>query len=183
MPIIHRVLITSLHTFVGVKDLDTVDEHTPLAELGMNSMMAVEIKQTLERDCDIFLTAQDIRNLNFAKLAVIRDKDLEREKAETQQTEEESNKISGIQLLIQISNSKKSSTEICMELQTRMDPRKIEVFLLPGIQGCGDIFNPVASRIRPIATALQYGINIESNHISIPEYADQFLPVRIYERA
>lgn len=162
--------------------MDTVDEHTPLTELGMNSMMAVEIKQTVERDCDIFLTAQDIRNLNFAKLAEIRDKGLEREKAQTEQIDEKSNEISGIQLLIQIS-SKKSSTEICMELQTRMDPRKIEVFLLPGIQGCGDIFNPVASRIRPIATALQYGINIESNHISIPEYADQFLPVRIYERA
>ncbi|XP_024882787.1 fatty acid synthase-like [Temnothorax curvispinosus] len=39
-----------------------------LAEMGMDSMMAVEIKQTLEREFDISLTAQDIRTLNFAKL-------------------------------------------------------------------------------------------------------------------
>lgn len=38
-----------------------------LAELGMDSMMAVEIKQSLEREFEIFLTAQDIRTLTFAK--------------------------------------------------------------------------------------------------------------------
>lgn len=164
-----------------MKDLKTVDQLIPLVELGMNSMMTVEIKQTLERDYDIFLTAQDIRNLNFAKLEEIRDKDLERQ-AQIRETDEQTNEISGIQLLIQILSSEKSSTETCMELQSMMDPRKIKVFLLPGIHGCGDIFNPLASKIRPVATALQYGINIESNHISISEYADHLLPVRIYGR-
>jgi len=37
--------------------------------------MAVEIKQTLEREYDIFLTAENIRNLNFAKLMEMRDKE------------------------------------------------------------------------------------------------------------
>lgn len=32
-------------------------------------MMAVEIKQTLEREFEVYLTAQDIRGLTFAKLA------------------------------------------------------------------------------------------------------------------
>lgn len=42
--------------------------HSSLSELGMDSMMGVEIKQTLEREFDIYLTAQDIRGLTFAKL-------------------------------------------------------------------------------------------------------------------
>ena len=42
-----------------------------LAELGMDSMIAVEIKQTLERDFDMFLSAQEIRVLNIAKLVEI----------------------------------------------------------------------------------------------------------------
>jgi len=50
-----------------------------LAELGMDSMMAVEIKQTLKREYDIFLTAEDIRNLNFSKLMSLK----KREKVQT----------------------------------------------------------------------------------------------------
>ncbi len=34
----------------------------------MDSMMGVEIKQTLEREFEVFLTPQDIRSLTFAKL-------------------------------------------------------------------------------------------------------------------
>jgi fatty acid synthase len=39
-----------------------------LSELGMDSMTAVEIKQTLERDFDLYLTPQEIRNLTFSTL-------------------------------------------------------------------------------------------------------------------
>jgi len=45
-----------------------VSLHSTLAELGMDSMMAVEIKQTLEREFEMFLSAQDIRGLTFARL-------------------------------------------------------------------------------------------------------------------
>lgn len=51
----------------GIKDLKTVSQQVTLAELGMDSMMAVEIKQTLEREFEVFLTAQDIRTLTFAR--------------------------------------------------------------------------------------------------------------------
>lgn len=54
--------------FTGLKDLKTVSLHSTLAELGMDSMMGVEIKQTLEREFEVFLTPQDIRSLTFAKL-------------------------------------------------------------------------------------------------------------------
>lgn len=52
----------------GLRDLKTVSSHSTLAELGMDSMMGVEIKQTLEREFEVFLTPQDIRSLTFAKL-------------------------------------------------------------------------------------------------------------------
>ena len=48
--------------------MKTVSLHSTLAELGMDSMMAVEIKQSLEREFEIFLTAQEIRSLTFARL-------------------------------------------------------------------------------------------------------------------
>lgn len=158
--------------------MKAVAQQTSLAELGMDSMMAVEIKQTLEREYDIVLTAQDIRNLNFAKLMEIRDKNLEREQAEMQQNNEQTTEISGIHLMIL--GKEEISIEICMDLRTRMNPRLIKAFLLPGIQGCGNIFNPLASKIKSIASVLQYGIiNIGHSCMSISEYADFLLPVRI----
>lgn len=36
--------------------------------IGMDSLMAVEIKQVLEREFDVFLTAQQLRALTFSKL-------------------------------------------------------------------------------------------------------------------
>jgi len=151
-----------------------VAQSTSLAELGMDSMMAVEIKQTLEREYDIFLTAEDIRNLNFAKLMRYK----EQEKTQTRQIDKQT--TLGIKMLIRILTNEKLSTDTCIELQTRMDPHKIKVFLLPGIQGTGNVFNPLASKIRSMATVLQYGIM--NNHMSIPEYADHLLPVCICKK-
>ena len=53
---------------VGLKNLKTVSKHTSLSKLGLDSIMVTEIKQTLERDFEVYLTPQDIRSLNFAKL-------------------------------------------------------------------------------------------------------------------
>lgn len=159
---------------MDVKDMKTVCQHTLLTEFGMDSSMAVEIKQTLEREFDVFLTAHDIYTLTFAKLAEIRGKDAEREQT---QIDEEKVDISGKQLLIRKVTNEDMISDICMELPTWKDLRKVEVFLLPGIEGCGHIFNSLASRIKPIATVLQYGThNIGFTHESIPEYANHLLP-------
>jgi fatty acid synthase len=42
--------------------------NSTLAELGMVSMTAVEIKETLEREYEVYLTPQEIRNLTFARI-------------------------------------------------------------------------------------------------------------------
>ena len=52
----------------GIRDLKTVSLNSTLAELGMDSMTAVEIKETLEREFEVYLTPQEIRNLTFASL-------------------------------------------------------------------------------------------------------------------
>ena len=61
-------LVDTVAYIMGIKDLKNISLNSTLAELGMDSMMAVEIKQTLEREFEIFLTAQDIRSMTFSKL-------------------------------------------------------------------------------------------------------------------
>lgn len=61
-------LVDSVLHIMGIRDLKTVSKNASLAELGMDSLMAVEIKQALEREFEVILTAQDLRTLTFAKL-------------------------------------------------------------------------------------------------------------------
>lgn len=54
--------------FVGIKDPSSVSADTTLGDLGLDSLMGVEIKQMLERNFDITLTAKEIRTLTFSRL-------------------------------------------------------------------------------------------------------------------
>lgn len=61
-------LIDAVANILGVKDPSTVPAQASLADLGMDSLMGSEIKQTLERNYDLVLSAQEIRALTFGKL-------------------------------------------------------------------------------------------------------------------
>lgn len=61
-------LIKTVMKIMGIRDVKAVSKNASLAELGMDSLMTVEIKQVLEREFDVFLTAQQLRALTFAKL-------------------------------------------------------------------------------------------------------------------
>lgn len=49
--------------------MKTINHASTLADLGMDSLMGAEIKQTLERNYDLVLSAQEIRGLTFGKLS------------------------------------------------------------------------------------------------------------------
>ncbi|KAI5717132.1 hypothetical protein M8J77_000765 [Diaphorina citri] len=53
---------------LGIKNTKNINGASSLADLGMDSLMGAEIKQTLERNYDIVLSAQEIRGLTFGKL-------------------------------------------------------------------------------------------------------------------
>ena len=52
----------------GIKDASTVNAGLSLEELGLDSLMSVEIQQTLQRNYDITMSANEIRALTFLKL-------------------------------------------------------------------------------------------------------------------
>lgn len=61
-------LMDAVGNILGIKDVKTVSTTASLADLGMDSLMGSEIKQTLERNYDLVLSAQEIRALTFGKL-------------------------------------------------------------------------------------------------------------------
>lgn len=61
-------LIKSVMKIMGIRDIKSISKNASLAEVGMDSLMSVEIKQVLEREFGVFLTAQQLRSITFAKL-------------------------------------------------------------------------------------------------------------------
>ncbi|XP_057332495.1 fatty acid synthase [Microplitis mediator] len=64
-------ILEAVAHILGIKDVKTVNKSSSLADLGMDSLMGTEIKQTLERNYDLVLSAQEIRGLTFAKLTTL----------------------------------------------------------------------------------------------------------------
>lgn len=60
-------IVIAVANILGIKDLKTISLQATLAELGMDSMMSVEIKQRVETELDIVLSPQELRNLSFAR--------------------------------------------------------------------------------------------------------------------
>lgn len=60
-------VVNRVANILGIKDLKTVSLHATLSELGMDSMMAVEIKQIIEMELDVVLSPVELRALSFAR--------------------------------------------------------------------------------------------------------------------
>ena len=64
-------LVKTIANILGIKDHSSLNPSTTLAEMGMDSLMGVEVKQTLERDYDVILSMQELRSLNVGHLMEI----------------------------------------------------------------------------------------------------------------
>lgn len=64
-------LVGAILHVLGIKDASKVSEEATLGELGLDSLMAVEIRQYIEREYDLTLNIQEIRALTIAKIREI----------------------------------------------------------------------------------------------------------------
>ncbi|XP_049523880.1 fatty acid synthase-like [Dermacentor silvarum] len=63
-----RDLVETIANIFGVNDASSLDPNTSLGDLGMDSLMGVEVQQTLERDYDFVLSIPEIRQLTVSEL-------------------------------------------------------------------------------------------------------------------
>lgn len=137
--------------FLGIKNLKTVSHQSTLAELGMDSMMAVEIKQTLEREFEVFLTAQDIRNLTFEGLYAIKN---ETERNTIGETNKNVDDETHLQLQLQFIGDESTLNERIVPLESLAD--EPTVFMVPGIEGMAPVLSCLAKNLKAGVYCLQY---------------------------
>uniref|UniRef100_T1K1R7 Uncharacterized protein n=1 Tax=Tetranychus urticae TaxID=32264 RepID=T1K1R7_TETUR len=61
-------IIKSISHILGIKDINSLDPNITLGELGMDSLMAIEVQQVLEKQFNISINSREIRALKISKL-------------------------------------------------------------------------------------------------------------------
>ncbi|XP_077296458.1 fatty acid synthase-like [Arctopsyche grandis] len=170
-------VVDTVSTIMGIKDLRTISMQATLAELGMDSMMAVEIKQSLEREFEIFLTAKDIRTLSFSRLLELT---AEREVAgHTTAVAKSSDGMTGLKILMRNVGDEISASEPFVIMPTMYIDGKDShlenkigktLFMIPGIEGMATSLKSISKRLKSPVTVIQIGYtNHDETVIDIAE--------------
>ncbi|XP_068623911.1 fatty acid synthase-like [Battus philenor] len=153
-----ETIVDTVAQIMGIKNLKSVSQQAALAELGIDSMISTELKQTLERQYGIFLSAHEIRNLTFAKLAEMNMK--------------ENATANGAEVL---AASDKETTRIAWRSfgeeemvrkpyvrlsNTHNECNAENVFLIPGIDGCSYNLEWLCRKLNAAVCILQPGLHL-----------------------
>uniref|UniRef100_A0A8B9MNS5 Fatty acid synthase n=1 Tax=Accipiter nisus TaxID=211598 RepID=A0A8B9MNS5_9AVES len=126
-----RDLVEAVAHILGVRDVSSLNAESSLADLGLDSLMGVEVRQTLERDYDIVMTMREIRLLTINKL---------RELSSKSRTSPESKQLNLNNLLV---NPEGPTITRLNDVQSTERP----LFLVHPIEGSIAVFYTLASRL------------------------------------
>lgn len=167
-------IVDAVANIIGVRDIKTVSAHSTLPELGMDSMMATEIKQTMEREFEIFLTVKDVRNLTFAKLHEIMSAKATAElqtPAETTKDEEYRNFVRNV-------GTKETAKELLVRLPSAVETQEKAkvVFMFPGIEGVATPLQVLTKNLPCHVFCAQY-CHESFDEIAVPDISAKLLPL------
>lgn len=160
-------ILATVMNIMGVRDIKSISMDASLSELGMDSLMAVEIKQTLEREFEIFLSPQDLRSLTFQKLqelAESRDKDPDQIKLKLAHED----RLVGMAMLLRSLGDEVNSEKTILRLSSKNDREKYLscALIIPGIEGiAGNAWHTLASSVSLPTFVLQLTNSVDHTTI------------------
>lgn len=122
---------------MGIRDIKSISMTATLSEVGMDSLMAVEIKQTLEREFEIFLTPQDLRALTFTRLQEFADARLKDSGDNVKLKLASDKKVDVFNQMLRNLGDETTSGQTVLRLDSKDSAEKFNACLLivPGIEG------------------------------------------------
>lgn len=138
-------VVEAVANIMGIKALESINPSVTLADLGMDSLMGTEIKQTLERNYDLILSALEIRTLTFGKL-----QQLDTPTAEEQVNTTDSEEDIVEDFLFQVNSSELVPIKSLVQLETKSSKGQ-PIFIVHAIEGTQTPFKTLASELeRPV---------------------------------
>nr|XP_028572050.1 fatty acid synthase [Podarcis muralis] len=143
-------LVDAVAHILGVRDISSLNADTSLADLGLDSLMGVEVRQTLERDYDIVMSMRDVRLLTINKLREFSSKPgtTDTSSHETKGSQAEQPRLDFNNLLV---NPDGPTVLQLNEVKSTEPP----LFLIHPIEGSLSVFNNLVSKLRVQAYGLQ----------------------------
>uniref|UniRef100_A0A8B9S4W5 Fatty acid synthase n=1 Tax=Apteryx owenii TaxID=8824 RepID=A0A8B9S4W5_APTOW len=139
-----RDLVEAVAHILGVRDVSSLNAESSLADLGLDSLMGVEVRQTLERDYDIVMTMREIRLLTINKLRELSSK------SGMAEAKAQSDKY--LLYLNSLLVNPEGPTITCLnDVQSTERP----LFLVHPIEGSITVFHTLASRLHMPCYGLQ----------------------------
>ncbi|XP_065204299.1 fatty acid synthase-like isoform X2 [Planococcus citri] len=161
-------VINGVANILGITDINTVSLNWTLPELGMDSILAMELRQVLESEFNFFFTPEELRKLTFAKLYQLKEDKMKSSKFGKEE-EDESEKLKEPLLRIPFENGK-----ITKELPVDENPT---VFLFPGVEGIAAFMEPLAKNLNIQVLCFQYHNTIESAEFFLTKLRDEFAEI------
>jgi len=140
-------IIDTIMNVMSIKDPKSVSMETTLSELGMDSLMTVEIQQTLEREYDVVISPQELRSMTLSQLQKCVNN---RDSTETdKKTVIYSDKVpKGIALMLRNCGDETNSKETILNLQSQSD-EGVKALIFPGIEGmAGNAWYEISKNMR-----------------------------------
>lgn len=144
-----------------------------LAEVGMDSMTAVEIKQTLEREYDVFLTGSDIKTMTFAKLMEIQAE--RNQNADVQGVRKTERALIGMDVILRNMGNEITANLPELPITNLENLQCPTVVLFPGVEGVITVLEPLYKNLQANLVGLQFPNDTQKDSIS--EMAALYLPL------
>ncbi|KAL2077918.1 hypothetical protein ACEWY4_025603 [Coilia grayii] len=144
-------LVESVAHILGVRDVRSLNADASLADLGLDSLMGVEVRQTLERDHDIVMGMREVRQLTINKL-----RELSSQRGNKEESQHQSSKSGPLALLesdlsLMLVNPDGATVVALNEVQSTERP----LFMVHPIEGSISAFQTLTSRLNVPCYGLQ----------------------------
>ena len=157
-------LLARMAKIFGIKDINALSPEKKLTELGMDSLIGVELKQTLEREYDMPVTKELLLSLTVGDLKAIDAGTFSAERAAAKNRGKSAD-VNVVPFLLH--------EECMLKLNDRDSSRSL--YVVHGIEGGADIFQPLASKLDLNVYGLQFGEHAYT--VSIPSIAEAYIAV------
>ncbi|XP_053695707.1 fatty acid synthase-like [Sabethes cyaneus] len=160
-------IIEAVMNIMNIRELKSVSMESTLADIGMDSLMAVEIKQVLERDFDLVLSPQDLRTLTFSKLVKLDEKKKQAELDGGGKDEKAENEpADGVEVLIRNLGTEENSDQTLLRLPSASETGR-PVLVIPGLEGVAlNVWHMLAAKIKAPVLLLQVLSTYECDSVS-----------------